>query len=46
MSKTQNTKQRRGWNDADARAFADGQRLRATTIAHKPKPKPQVREWD
>jgi len=46
MNKTQNTKKRRGWNDADARAFADGVRLRASTIAHKRKPAPDAREWN
>jgi len=46
MNKTQNTKKRRGWNDADARAFADGQRLRAATIPGKRKAAPSAREWN
>lgn len=46
MKKQKRTAKRSGWNDADRRAFADGQRLRATTIPHRRKPAPEVREWD
>jgi hypothetical protein len=35
-----------GWADADRRAFADGQRLRARTVPAKRKPAPTAREWD
>ena len=45
MSNKLKTKKQSGWNDADRRAFADGQRLRAVTIQNKPKPKPEAREW-
>jgi hypothetical protein len=36
MAKSKKPK-RRGWNDADVRAFADGVRLRSTTFADQRK---------
>jgi len=34
------------WSAADRRAFADGNRLRASTIPGRVRPGPSVDEWD